>query len=1271
MSLIFGTMMIPIDNGILEPADQDYPEVDNAQYLSSEDAPDEVLDPKPNARTNTRQRNEFWYDSFEDQKQIESLNNVTLDNGNVTLETLKNIITTTEDFDAGIKNNVETHTDWSNNITNTSGVPDGELHVKYGDIYSENFEGIPFQNLTDYDSYWNMTAGMDTDAKINISTSYSGNMSVVISGVNPNTYAAARDVSAFTSEPLLIYFNSEHTDPTGGTKAIIQTFNGTTPLAFMGIYNQFWQYYDGATRTNTFMPFQMNTWYRVKIVHEFSNDTFNAWVSGGAFDNWHIVNYASLRNNGMGYANITTIYGGTAWAGGGGNIGTTWYDNLKVGDYHSSGSWESASQSFPQDHILRNTTINFSGLVKDKQEIDRVEWLVNSQIKAVYDLDIEDDNDSPKTIEINDLTSGSFADIDANFTVKLYLVTDGTSTPIIYQVENNLVRTSGNFVTTPIDLPWNRRWDKVELTKSQPLNTSIKITVLDGATDQPLVNFSNIKGNSIDLSSIHPLQVPSLKLQALFFTNTSAMPVLHDLKVTWKPDYPELVQNIPSNLSFPEDTDALRFIDLALYFDDIYTPDNELYFVIYNESDSANLHASINGHYLEFITPIDHWAGNETFSINCSDGEFTKTSNTFKITVDAINDAPIWKDIQDLYIAEGTPTNDTQDIIDLNVYVHDVDNVSDEVEISIVLNTDPHNISVVIDAGNMIDIYVSNENYVGSAAITLRADDGLNYSDENFFVIIQPINDLPTVNLIYPDNRAILTSNKVEISWNAMDVEGADLSFDLYLTTTPNAGTIFYENLTEQQIEITLTDGTYYWKVIPHDGIEYGECLSGIWQFSVDTSISTPTLQLISPVYNSIIPTDSIDLRWEVEEDFEASSLTYEIYLDTSQQPKKIVSDHIGLVYNAQNLQDGETYYWTIIPKEVRGIGSILGKCISGVWSFKVDLNATTPVVTLLSPGDGKTVGTANPTLLWNVEYPSASSISYIIYLDTQITVTKILKANHADKHITTSDLDNGVTYYWTVIPIAGNVMGVCNSGVWKFSVDTGAIVPIVELTYPVNSITINNLNPQLTWNLQYAGTGTITYDIYLDTSDTPTKLIADDFQGDTKKQAAVADNTKYYWTVIPAVGNIEGYCLSGIWNFEVDANYTPIFNLVLELSKAKLELEQGQFSSIEITVTNIGNVDDLIKIELQITPSNLELENVYLDKTEVNIVAHGSETLTLTINIPKNTKTGDYKIAITATSQGALGLEQNVYDTKTLTVEVMEEGAAGMDTLAMGSIAI
>jgi hypothetical protein len=158
---------------------------------------------------------------------------------------------------------------------------------------------------------------------------------------------------------------------------------------------------------------------------------------------------------------------------------------------------------------------------------------------------------------------------------------------------------------------------------------------------------------------------------------------------------------------------------------------------------------------------------------------------------------------------------------------------------------------------------------------------------------------------------------------------------------------------------------------------------------------------------------------------------------------------------------------------------------------------------------------------------------------------------------------------------------------------------------------------------------------------------------------------------VIPTVGNVEGFCSSGVWSFETDTNYTPVFALDLELSKSELSIEQGQFESIDITVTNNGDVDDLIKLVYSIEPSSLDKKNVVIGQTEFSLTSHNSRSTTLTINIPKDAKTGDYRITVTAISQGALGLNQDISNEKTLKVEVLEEVTAADQSLYLGSIAV
>ncbi|MCD6522786.1 MAG: LamG domain-containing protein [Candidatus Diapherotrites archaeon] len=54
--------------------------------------------------------------------------------------------------------------------------------------------------------------------------------------------------------------------------------------------------------------------------------------------------------------------------------------------YKSSGSWESADISMPSEKVLENTVIE--GIVDSNNYIDKIEWLVDGEVKATYDEDI-------------------------------------------------------------------------------------------------------------------------------------------------------------------------------------------------------------------------------------------------------------------------------------------------------------------------------------------------------------------------------------------------------------------------------------------------------------------------------------------------------------------------------------------------------------------------------------------------------------------------------------------------------------------------------------------------------------------------------------------------------------------------------------------------------------------------------------------------------------------------------------------------------------------
>ncbi len=173
-------------------------------------------------------------------------------------------------------------------------------------------------------------------------------------------------------------------------------------------------------------------------------------------------------------------------------------------------------------------------------------------------------------------------------------------------------------------------------------------------------------------------------------------------------------------------------------------------------------------------------------------------------------------------------------------------------------------------------------------------------------------------------------------------------------------------------------------------------------------------------------------------------NVTYDVYIDTVNPPEIInqsIMINTSLIVN--DLIDGETYYWTVIPR----IGTYQGMCGSGIWSFTVDIPL--PQVKLTSPENGSIISSIKPTLSWSVEYEGTEALSYDVYLDTNEN-PEIMKDKHRAMHyLPDTILEDNKTYYWKVVPWAGNVKGP-ESEIWSFTVNRD-YRPRIKLKLTVN----------------------------------------------------------------------------------------------------------------------------------------------------------------------------------------------------------------------------
>jgi len=324
------------------------------------------------------------------------------------------------------------------------------------------------------------------------------------------------------------------------------------------------------------------------------------------------------------------------------------------------------------------------------------------------------------------------------------------------------------------------------------------------------------------------------------------------------------------------------------------------------------------------------------------------------------------------------------------------------------------------------------------------------------------------------------------------------------------------------------------------------------------------------------------------------------------------------------------------------------------------------PEVELISPEDSKTVG-LRPTLRWELSRGNATGVNYRLFLDETDVIdtasnTSLISSSGVTSYSFDDDLENGTTYYWTVIPVRteddGNeTVGLCSDGVWSFTVEEGFETLEVKLNTPADSATTNE-TPTLKWELRNDPQGVITYKLFVG------KSSSIDIASDTDLVAVLSDTfytfdeeldngSKYYWTVIPSIGNgnntTEGICLDSIWSFTVKKGFVSIddFSIAVDLEGGKQEFYGGEKINLTIILNNTGNNPDeyTITIDKNYTVLNMGL---------YSLLKETGQSIKAVIELPDNLEPGTLTINLTVAS-GAAGtktekivitiLEKNVDD--------------------------
>ena len=363
------------------------------------------------------------------------------------------------------------------------------------------------------------------------------------------------------------------------------------------------------------------------------------------------------------------------------------------------------------------------------------------------------------------------------------------------------------------------------------------------------------------------------------------------------------------------------------------------------------------------------------------------------------------KNIGSITVYEETPVDGLVDLSDyfsdpysrFQESIYSLEHISDSSHMMLELN------------GSFLSVIRISENWTGLVTVSVSCTNAFDLStiSPNFDIVVMNVNDPPVVKLFSPENGAIIGELSLTLHWKGYDIDNAssDLSYDLYFGETfPPPLTTSDLAVGEWSTGLLADNVTYYWNVIPNDGMDTGGSISGTWSFRIDTSVTAPELILLAPPDCAVLNETRARLRWEATNP-SRSDLVFHIYAGTSNISLIRVCITNDTEHILEDLFDNTTYYWKVIPVS----GSVQGRS-SALWSFRIDVGNDSQKPTKssigmllgsdrikLRPGENRST---NVTIRNNGTFPASVSFHVGGMLSKYVNLTSSLVAYPGDSRI-------------------------------------------------------------------------------------------------------------------------------------------------------------------------------------------------------------------------------------------------------------------------------
>jgi len=217
-------------------------------------------------------------------------------------------------------------------------------------------------------------------------------------------------------------------------------------------------------------------------------------------------------------------------------------------------------------------------------------------------------------------------------------------------------------------------------------------------------------------------------------------------------------------------------------------------------------------------------------------------------------------------------------------------------------------------------------------------------------------------------------------------------------------------------------------------------------------------------------------------------------------------SNITGISQQVSGLSGNTAYYWRVNATNSSGTSG----WSTPVWSFNTVSTPPLPP-TLISPSNGATAVSINPTLSWNAS-SGATSYHLQVSINSSFSTTVFDQSGITGTSQQVSGLSNNTAYYWRVTATSTIGTSDWSTPIWNFTtIGTQPLPPTLVL--PLNGATAVSINPTLSWN---SSSGATSYRLQVSISSSFSTTVFDQssITGTSQQVSGLSINTTYFWRV-------------------------------------------------------------------------------------------------------------------------------------------------------------